>query len=280
MTSVAFAIINYRQGLIVITGIELLKSVKSVGEHLVQGQYKEAAFASCKTMQNSLYFISVITPSPQLLALSLFVQVLLDSGQSIQEFKEGHYLERCAHLILGALHGHQLKGQVESIQKQYKEKIRTEPNEVTIEGIPENELTLTVSEIEQLLHSFKAYKAANSHVKFETFLKQHGYPTHLSGINFAVGLYASEENCPKEVDLFKGTDFTFVSFIYCNFGNLDLSLCTFQNLSLKNCMFKYVKFEKTFFNKYLIEKCNFERAYFLDSSFFDSQIIHSVFDFL
>ena len=235
-------IFNHRLAMIATASQEVLKDTYTIGQAILNKKYDKALRETASLALHSIQLASILTPSPQLILISLVAQVAIESYRSWQSFQEGKTLEGVFHLILCGLYGYQVH--------QEATKWLSEMSPLTMDA-------------EKLIDEFLEYKKqlpTNQPAHFKEFLQSKGYSSHLADIDFGAVYNAHNEQGwfdpnTGEKETIKGTIFEDLTFTRCSFNSLDLS-----ETQIKNCRFKWSSFINTNLNSASISKTQFDHC--------------------
>lgn len=120
IVSVASEVFAHPIGMLITTGQDLIINASQLVEALKSRDYVKALEISAHILNNSLHLALFFTGGLEILAASLSVQILLGLYQSSSEFKDGNYLEGCAHLLMAGIRTQQLNTQISIIKMKWE----------------------------------------------------------------------------------------------------------------------------------------------------------------
>lgn len=134
ITSLASEIFAHPAGMLITTGQDLIINATQLVKALKKKDYAKALKISTHILNNSLHLALFFTGGLEILAASLSVQILLGLYESSNDFKDGNYLEGCAHLLMAGIRTQQLKTHIGAIKMKWEiqsmlEKIELNTNE-------------------------------------------------------------------------------------------------------------------------------------------------------
>ncbi len=123
IASVAGTIMAHPLGAMISTGHDLAIKTVDFAHHLYDCKYTKAAEDFLHIANETIYLGLFVTSSAQLAIASLGLQILIELYHSQKEFKNGKYLEGCAHFIMAGIHCKQMEGAIGQMQKQMQENL-------------------------------------------------------------------------------------------------------------------------------------------------------------
>ena len=115
-TALACSIFAHPLGMVVTTAHDMIQNISEMLDALKAKNYKKAAEMGLHLLNNALYLGCFFAGSLELSIASIGCQIFLGLYNSCDEFKKGRYLESAGHLLMVGIRGHQMHGQVQTLQ--------------------------------------------------------------------------------------------------------------------------------------------------------------------
>jgi len=242
LASLAASIYAPRLGILMTHGGKVALEVARLTHGIWKLDLSKIATSSLCATYQIVYLASTSTllGTTELLALSLLSKAVTELYESRQEFKEGRYLEGLANLTLAALRIGQANPHLRTSHRNWLGK------------------KLDQKELDRFLLEM----TSSSQTDFEKLLKENGYSSHLSDLDFF-----QTYNCQAPI---QNTYFRNIFFNRCQFAN------TFTSSKFEKCLFARCLFTNSkFFSTNFINSFIFQSR--IDDSLFDSSLLDGMF---
>lgn len=286
------AILQSRLSLIGVAAYEMVIDIHQLGSCIIgKKSYGETGEALTLVARHFIQLISVISPSPQMIVISMVVQILFEGMEFVRELKKVSNqkqwsLKLIVKVIVIGFHAYQLKQQMRLLPS-------LKPG-VDAGNDLNAKMTKEEESLKDVFKEFNLYQEEhpNQSMSLEDFLNKNYSSVELKDVSFAkISFHLVSGNT-----FFKGMNFNGISFTNCNFTGLDLqeayfkgslTNCNLEKTILQNtsfigcqitqCSFEFSNLNSSFFLNTRIEQSNFNSCSLLESSFYGTQVFSSLF---
>jgi len=225
---------------------------------------KEAAYCAIEIISSAVYIASILSAEPALVLLALLSQAVLELKQSYSEFKQDHYPECAAKLLMAALRTCRAAPIAQTLYRNsFGKKITQEEFH---------------SFLKQLISEDTAHTDPNQKINVEDFFKDQGFSSYLDDLTLG-GKY---ENLRISNLLFRNCIWIQAEFSECIIENTSFRNCDMHNFRALNSIFHNTSWidtkltDATFYNTLIYRSafvhCDLSQTCFAESIIYRVQI--------
>lgn len=229
-SSIALSILAPTLGTVISHGSKLTTDIYHLGQAVLNRNFQEAATATLSIGHTFIYIGSSLFAAPELLAISLLSQALLELYQARNFFQNGLYFEGVAQVALASIRTYQAIPHIQTCHRNWFGK------------------EMTQEDLDRFL--VDTFFSGSKNNDLEKFLIENNFSSYLRNLNFEISSYRLL--------------FSNIHFNHCHFKS-SVHSCTFLRSSFTNCSLKSVNFFDTkFINTLLFNNDMQEGVFYLN----------------